>query len=103
MPQEFESETHPLRRAADQTWNIGHDEDLSVDTANLHNAENGFQRREWIVRNLGFRRRCRRQQSRLSSVWQPDEPDVGDHSQFESQPALFTRFSQFSKSRRLSR
>src|SRR5262249_23284021 len=60
----------------------------------------GRRRREWIVGDLRCRRTDARDERRLASIGEPDDTDVSEKLQLESQPPAFARASQIRLTRR---
>ena len=71
-------------RTGYETGNVRNHE-FSIVHAN--DAQVGVDRRERIVCNLGPRVRCRRKESGLPGIRQPQQPNIGD--QLQAQPDLF--------------
>ncbi len=99
MTQEAIAEARAFVRAFDQTGNVDHDERRFVRHAN--HAELRFDGRKRVIRNLGARRRHRRQERRLPGVRHADDAAIGQQAQLETHVAALSRFAALGKVRRL--
>lgn len=75
MLQELKSESFAFARSLNQTWSI-----LEYERGSfmIHHSEIGDECRKWIVSNLWPDIGDLRDESRLSGIWQTDDPDVSN-------------------------
>ena len=79
------AEARAFGRALDQSRDVGDDEAAVL--VGAHDAEVGCEGRERIVGDLGPRGGDRADQRRLAGVGHAQQPHVGEHAQFEAEPA----------------
>ncbi len=101
MAQEGMAESGAAARSLDEPGHVGDRRTPFVVLAEVHDPEVRLERGERIVRDLGRRGGDRGEDRRLARVGQPDEPDVGDESELEAEPALGARLTLLGMLRRL--
>ena len=101
VAQEGMAESGPAARTLDEPGYVGDRRSPFVVLAEVHDPEVRFERGEGIVRDLGHGRRDGGEDRGLARVRQSDEPDVGDQSELESEPALGARLTLLRMLRRL--
>jgi len=84
MAEKAHAQSSAFMRALDQSRQIGHDECAAQFAAfftgaavSVHHTQIWFQRRKWIVRDLGPCRGNHRNQCRFSGVGESHQTDVG--------------------------
>src|ERR1700685_4274897 len=98
MLQEADSETRALGGTLDQPGNIGHHKAAMLTAVDY--AQVRIQGGKGIVGHARPRRREGANQRRLAGIRQPEQADIGNDLEFQSQGALLTRQSRTELSRR---
>ena len=101
VSQEVVPQADAFARAFDQTGNIRDDE--SAVGSDLREPQVRRHRRKGVIGDLGLRLCESTQEGALSGVGEPDEADVGDHSEFEANGARLSLFTWLSDRRRAHR
>ena len=101
MAQEGVAESGAAARALDEPGHVGDRRSPLVVLAEVHDAEVRLERRERVVGDLGRGGGDSGEDRGLARVRQPDEPDVGDQPELESEPALRARLALLGVLRRL--
>ena len=91
------AEADAVRRALDETRNVGHDETLLI--VRLDDAEHGRDRREMIFGNLRPCGRDRGHEARLADARIADEADISKQFELEDQVLRLARFAELRKRR----
>jgi hypothetical protein len=99
VAEELEAESGPVTGTLDETGDVSQHQ--RVATLQLGDTEVRMERRERVGGDLRLRARECRQQRRLATVGQPDEPDVGDEAQLEVQVTFLSGIAQLAGSGRL--
>ena len=97
MLQKADAQSGPLRRALDQTGNIG--DDKAVVLVNPYHAQIRVHGGEGVIGDFRSCRRNGTDKGTLARVGQTEQADIGENAQFEAQFALLARFAR----RRLAR
>ena len=107
VAQELVPESHALRRALNQTGNIGNDKAAEVIAASRisyhRDPQIGHQRGKRIVAYLGPCLRNHREQCGFTGIWVSDQPNVRDQLELQLQFKLFAGLSTLRFARRLVR
>jgi len=98
VAQELMAEPGAFGRALDQSGDVGDHEAAIV--VHAYHAQIRVQRCERIVGDLGTRGRNRADKSGLACVGQTQQPDVGEHLEFELEGSVFARLSRRALARR---
>ena len=92
VAEEFEAEPRPMAGALDETGHVG--KHKRVPALQLGDTEIRMESRERVGGDLRVGSRQRRQQRRLATVRQPDQPDVRDEPELEMQVTLLSGVAQ---------
>ena len=93
------AETRTPVRAGNQSGNIGNHETLTV--FEIHDPKVRCESRERVFPNLGPRRTHRTNESGLTRIGEPNEPDFGERTQLQTKAVLRTWPPLFEPARRL--
>ena len=88
MPEEAHTDAFSFMGAFDDAGDVGHHEGAVVIIAD--DAQVGFQRGKRVIRDFGFGRCDGGQQRGFAGVGEAHEADVGQHFQFQDEPAFFS-------------
>ena len=103
VAQEGMSEAGSGRRTLDEAGHVGDRRAPVLRVIEVHDAEVRLEGRELVVGDLRPCRGQRREKGRLAGVREPDEADVGDEAQLETEPALLPGLALLGVLRRLVR